>query len=545
MPAEESNPRCSYKEPMMILGEGARAPQLDYQLPQKSVFSIYGRFSLPAPLIAFKNITRKEPPNTWWKRIDAIKAEQLKERVSQFAKNGHNIDGLIAGGDLALSASSRKLRSLEEATAENKIAQSPLWDDVLLNQKIAAGKMPLMRETFSGRLDLRFIEKPKPRPTLHIIEEYRVASFLGNYGAGKTVKTFSLLPGERTKISIKTYRDSTTTQTQTENILDSFTESSADEFEERLQQEQGRESQQSSEHSFALTTGMSMSIPIQAINLGLDFSTEGQSTFSSTRSSFSNTINDTLSKHIESTSAHREIEINTSVTETVSSGTEQTIVRELENINHSRVLNFVFRQLQQEYITLTYLKDIKLVYTNGFPESVRIADLPHIRNLLGKVLNPEYVDKAASAILKNYCAVYNYRDERMSIIEEVTEEYGNCPFADRDEKISYLRRKKDLADEYRGITVPGVILNANHHIVRTDSVIVDALLGQGEALDCYNARMQDEAVEETQLENEKIALGLEVVREGKTTEEKAAAYKAIFKQEHHHHHPSEESSKEE
>lgn len=544
MPAEESNPRCSYKEPMMILGDGARAPQLDYQLPQKSAFSLYGRFSLPAPLSAFKNGTRKKPPNTWWERVAKINAEELKERVNQFAKNGHNIDGLIPGGNQALSASARKLRSLEEATTENKIAQSPLWDADLLNQKIAAGKMPLMRETFSGRLGLRFIEEPNPRPRLYIIEEYRVASFLGNYGAGKTVKTFSLLPGERTKISVKTYRDSTTTQTQTENILDSFTESSADEFEERLQQEQGTESQQASEHSFALTTGMSMSIPIQAISLGLNVSTEGQSTFSSTRSSFSNTINDTLSKHLESTSAHREIEVNTSVTETVSSGTEQTTVRELENINHSRVLNFVFRQLQQEYITLTYLKDVKLVYTNGYPESVRIADLPHMRTLLERVLKPEYLDKATAEILKNYCAVYNYRDTRMSIIEQVSEKFGDCPFAEADETIRYLRRKRDLTDEYHGITVPGVILNADHHIVRTDSVIVDALLGQGEALDCYNARMQDEAVEETQLENDKISLGLEIVREGETIEEKTAAYKAIFKQEHHHHHTPDESSDE-
>jgi hypothetical protein len=40
------------------------------------------------------------------------------------------------------------------------------------------------------------------------------------------------------------------------------------------------------------------------------------------------------------------------------------------------------------------------------------------------------------------------------------------------------------------LKVPGSILSATSHILRTDSVIVDAVLGQGEALDCYNIRLQ-------------------------------------------------------
>jgi hypothetical protein len=39
-------------------------------------------------------------------------------------------------------------------------------------------------------------------PRLMIVEIYRLSSFLGNYGAGRVVKTFSLLPGEKTKISV-------------------------------------------------------------------------------------------------------------------------------------------------------------------------------------------------------------------------------------------------------------------------------------------------------------------------------------------------------
>jgi hypothetical protein len=38
--------------------------------------------------------------------------------------------------------------------------------------------------------------------------------------------------------------------------------------------------------------------------------------------------------------------------------------------------------------------------------------------------------------------------------------------------------------------------------MRTDSVVVDSLLGQGEALDCYNQKLQDIAVEKAQLDND-------------------------------------------
>ena len=40
---------------------------------------------------------------------------------------------------------------------------------------------------------------------LILVESYRLSSYLGNYGAGRTLKTFSLLPGEKTKLSIKNY----------------------------------------------------------------------------------------------------------------------------------------------------------------------------------------------------------------------------------------------------------------------------------------------------------------------------------------------------
>jgi hypothetical protein len=69
---------------------------------------------------------------------------------------------------------------------------------------------------------------PEPRPRLLLVEVYRLSSYLGSYGAGRVLKTLTLLPGEKTKVSVKTYTHSTTDAKQASSILDSFTKESAD-----------------------------------------------------------------------------------------------------------------------------------------------------------------------------------------------------------------------------------------------------------------------------------------------------------------------------
>lgn len=75
----------------------------------------------------------------------------------------------------------------------------------------------------SGEYRYRFVQKrahPQPRPRLLLIEQYRLSSFLGQYGAGRTIKTFSLLPGEETKIFIRSYKATKDTALRATSILD-------------------------------------------------------------------------------------------------------------------------------------------------------------------------------------------------------------------------------------------------------------------------------------------------------------------------------------
>lgn len=64
------------------------------------------------------------------------------------------------------------------------------------------------------------------RPRLALVESVTLSSFLGIYGAGRVVRTFSLLPGEKTKISVRTFTKRDEDRKQSTSILDSVSEES-------------------------------------------------------------------------------------------------------------------------------------------------------------------------------------------------------------------------------------------------------------------------------------------------------------------------------
>ena len=95
-----------------------------------------------------------------------------------------------------------------------------------------------------------------------------------------------------------------------------------------------------------------------------------------------------------------------------------------------------------------------------------------------------------------------------------------------------LIRADDTNREQTGgasIDVNGVIKNVTSRVLPTDSVIVDALLGQGEALDCYNMRLQELAATQASLENDKLQLGIDVINAQTTPTDKADKFNMVFK----------------
>ncbi|MFN3317084.1 MAG: hypothetical protein ACK40K_09750, partial [Raineya sp.] len=214
---------------------------------------------------------------------------------------------------------------------------------------------------------------------LVVIEEYKTVSFLGNYGAGKTLKTFTMLPGEETTIAIRTYREESSTQSRSDNVVDSFSESSAKEMEKLLETENSNSTQDSTQKS--KSANVSLSFP--KIGGGASASKSSQSV----RQANTKSLSKALEKSVENSNSSRNVSVNTSSSITAKEGEEETVTRRLKNVNQSCTLNVVFRQLLQEYITITYLDNIKVGFANGHPELDDIVPIEELDSLLKRYIS--------------------------------------------------------------------------------------------------------------------------------------------------------------
>jgi hypothetical protein len=202
--------------------------------------------------------------------------------------------------------------------------------------------------------------------------------------------------------------------------------------------------------------------------------------------------------------------------------------------NLSRTLNFVFRQMNQEFISLLHLVDVRIGYfrvdqIQGQPNLVstyREATLPQLEGLLAEVIVPERRQDVQDAIIHQLEHVFDHQDRHHSFAETkvFTDDAGNeIPNA------GYLRIRKELVSTYEDpttktrIDVLGIILAAVKNVLRTDGVIVEALLGEGDALDGYARRLQEIEVGRREAEGsrgaaeaERAALVNQVVRDNDT-----------------------------
>ncbi len=541
----EPKSSCTPKEPFMKLGEG-EAPILNYSLPQSSCFRANGRIPLEIDDSYFLDSAFEAPESHYWQELD-VSQDTIEDDIANSIGNPSRTSKFFPGlkqldtstqatraarPTIGTTARATTVPSGGKATAVPAPAHAePVIDVDFTAGKIHEGHRPMLLPTFSGGTTLEFMPEPKPQPQLILMEVYKICSHLGDYGAGKTVNTFSLLPGEKTQITIRTYRDSETTKSQSENVLDSFSEESSDEFERLLQDETNNSTTDSTGSTTTNTVGGGLSLGgnIAGIEIGLsgEAGHEKTSSVSNSRTNNSSTLDKTLEKQVEQTSHTREVEVNSSSAQTEKEGEETAIVRELANINQSRVLNFVVRQLQQEYISIVALDEVKVIYTNGYPETTRVIELYELDDLLPQYVKDDHIDEVKTLILKEYCNVYNYKGKAKRFIEKVTETNADCEFAD-DEKITFYRKDLKLTDTAEGIKVNGVITAVRRHILRTPAVVVDSLLGQGEALDCYNTELQDAAVARAKLDNRKTQAALDIIGSIPDPAAQVRAFKNLF-----------------
>ncbi len=165
--------------------------------------------------------------------------------------------------------------------------------------------------------------------------------------------------------------------------------------------------------------------------------------------------------------------------------------------------------MNQEFLTLLHLVDAKIGYTSGLPGSY----LDGSTSQLDDFLKPIIQNQAAGEIIKEgivdyLCFVIDYKGDVVPFLERKKINAPNPIFPKRPLNIEYIKTRSDMVSTYDNKVsnlhkeVPGIIVSAQLNVMRTEGVFVEALLGQGDALDAYSHGLQDEAVREKQLKND-------------------------------------------
>ena len=290
-----ANNSCTSKEPFIKLDKNGRASILNYNLPQSTSYNATAFLSLDISESLFKT----RPTSTFWADLKAKTILEITQLILQDINTKGTIGifeniilidrpnvvffNPIPTTTLELDDAGKILqeKSQRVQTPSEFIIDQPEVTIVTTNpqpvstntvtninnttnpipttttssfiiikafipinyiaQMIKLGKRPVLYSDGLGRIiktNFVTIEDPRTeKPELMIALELKMSSYLGDYGAGKTIKTFSLLPGEKTSISIRTYQLDEITKVLAQNVLDSYSQSSAEDLQNSIQNE--------------------------------------------------------------------------------------------------------------------------------------------------------------------------------------------------------------------------------------------------------------------------------------------------------------------
>jgi hypothetical protein len=358
---------------------------------------------------------------------------------------------------------------------------------------------------------------------------------LGQYGGGRVIKTFTLLPGEKAKISTRTYTRTEIEAKRASSILDSVSEESTKDYENSIATEQS--DKKNYQESFSYEINAKAHASWGWGNADVSGGVKGGT--NSAHEEFSKNTSNAIQKHASRASSKREVQVNTSYEEKEVNEVETSIEREVQNINVSRTLNFVFRQMNQQYITALILFDARIAVWDGNPDpstSIRMeVSLPDLRSLLRRFIVPDLQQTVEDAIIDQLTTIFDYEGKEINdfIVDETLLDRNGNPAKDQTGAVRLYWRVNPKKEATYGpdpdgntFAAKGILVLADVHVMRTDGIIVEALIGEGDALDSYSHGLQNEAIRTKSLENDKKELAIDIVKNRKKSE--AGLFEKVF-----------------
>ena len=486
--------------PLIALEEGGTAPILRYDIPEPTSYEGKNFIELLFDDDIFVDTATDMPSFTAQKQLGGRPRDEIRTKVDSYLKSG--VSGATELPNLPLKKVKSGFHQLVGRAPDGPVVVDPDpldggggggdddddggLSDYLVDL-IADGKMVVKGVGVDGEPIITTVPVPtEPDPHLYLVESLRLTSYLGDYGAGRIVRTFTLLPGERTRISVKTFRQRESTRKSASSVLDSLTSESATDLETSVMREQSDQQsfQKTKEYYADAEASAGWGWGSAKVKAGVKGSTNAA------REESVKNVSNATEKHSARASAKRSVEVNTSYEVTEKEGEETEVSREIENINLSRALNYVFRQMNQEFVTLLHLTDVRIGFFNGDPANRREVPISSLDDILAAVVKPDRHDDVRTIILDQLSAIRDRSGVPVDVVQEV-ELSPDDVYRQFDPEL----RATYTDDQDRSYTVPGVLLRTDHLVMRTEGVMVEALLGNGVALDSYAEQLQDLEVE--------------------------------------------------
>jgi hypothetical protein len=385
---------------------------------------------------------------------------------------------------------------------------------------------------------------PAPTPALFLVEVYAITSFPGDYGLGRTVRTFTLFPGESSEISVRTWRTTSQQRANSSSIFDSFSSEASDRFTSQLDWQLSTSSRDENSERFKWNAGGSFGIDFGLVSLGGGGGVDSETQHHTIRDEFSGFTSRTLNEHANQSNAAREMSVSSTSEQVEETGEEVTTVRTIRNVNMRRTLNFVFRELNQTFETYLHLVDLRVAFANGRADSWQEVSLSELRPFISRLVVPQRVNATIQRVLRTAGTVFDLNGAPVNVLETVglnrtgltrtisnaaPGPRGNYPLP-RDDFV-YRFHRGPLGNQ-RGTKVDGVIINKDSVVLRTDSLIAEALLGQADALDQYAMAKQAADADMAVLANDRESLAQSTLAAIANPEQRARSFRPVYTPEH-------------
>jgi hypothetical protein len=344
------------------------------------------------------------------------------------------------------------------------------------------------------------------RPTIAIIETWQLTAFLGDYGLGQTVGAESLFPGETKSVSVQTWSTDTSSQELSSSVFDSVDNSAQSRFTDQIAKTDNTTTTESGAVAASLATKTGASAQVYMVNMYGEIEAAVSANYQAGRQNFDGKVHTTVREHANQCNSARRTAVGAVTSQQREAGSIGTTFRELSNTNLRRVLNFVFRELNQEYKTVTSLRDIQVVLYNGRPGSADRVTLGELSGFLKRYLVEAKVEEVAREILGLIVQCVDEHGDPQTMLQVGTRNggvfewqdasldiEGHLDFVDSPLNPTYSWRIKPgpIGQEGNEPTVPGVVNGRTSVVMRTDSIVAEALLGQADALDPYASGLQE------------------------------------------------------